>query len=202
MTDLMKDFEAETVRFYLLSTHFRSRAEFDRDQLHRAHGSLNRIREFSISLHESLEKAPKEVEVRAPVGDKLEAACDLALERWHEAMDDDFNTGGAIGHIFELVKEFNRLMAEDAEGLSLNRQALEKSTLALDTMCGALGLFIEGLPKERRVEISPELLDLLALRDKARAEKDWAAADRYRDEILAAGFQVLDGPEGSSLKKT
>ncbi len=127
-------------------------------------------------------------------------AASASRERWEEAMDDDFNTGGAIGRIFELVREFNRLLSEDETGVAGDRQALEKARDSLDVTCSVLGLFKEGLPKERRMEISSDVDALLVARNAARAEKNWSEADRLRDEIAAAGFQILDGPEGSRLK--
>jgi cysteinyl-tRNA synthetase len=201
MTQLLEWYEPETVRFYLLSTHFRSRAEFDREQLDRAGASLDRIREFSLGLHERLAKAPENLEVQSEAGQSLMAASAQAEERWTEAMDDDFNTGGAIGHIFELVKEFNRLVAEDDEGLSADRRGLEAALAAMETMANVLGLFKDGLPKERQLEVSEELMQWVADREAARAAKDWAEADRLRDLIVEAGFEILDGAGGSQVRK-
>jgi len=200
VADLLDRYDAEVLRFYLLSTHFRSRAEFEEQHLERAAAGLERIREFSLGLHERLAKAPEHLEVRAPVGDSLEKAAVRALERWAEAMDDDFNSGGAIGHIFELVKEFNKASDSDDEGLSADRAALSAARDALDTMAGVLGLFGAGLPAERTLSAPPEVETMLGQRDQARAEKNWAEADRLRDAITEAGFQILDGPEGSRLK--
>jgi cysteinyl-tRNA synthetase len=201
MTQLLEWYEPETVRYYLLSTHFRSRAEFDREQLDRAHSSLDRIRECSLGMHERLASAPEALEVKSQVGQALTEASKLALERWTEAMDDDFNTGGAIGHIFELVKEFNRLVAEDDEGLSADRAALKAALDSLETMTGVLGLFADGLPIERKVDVPEEVTAWLRDRDAARAAKDWAEADRLRDLITEAGFDILDSGSGSQVRK-
>ncbi len=201
MTQLLEWYEPETVRFYLLSTHFRSRAEFDREQLDRAGQGLDRIREFSLGLHERLARAPEALEVQGEAGQSLVKASELALERWTEAMDDDFNTGGAIGHVFELVKEFNRLVAEDDEGLSADRGALQTALEALKTMAGVLGLFKEGLPAERKLEVPKEVMQWVADREAARAAKDWAEADRLRDLVADAGFEIMDGSGGSQVRK-
>ena len=202
VAELLGTWDPEVLRLYLLSTHFRSRAEFDRQQLERAASGLGRIREFSLALHERLEGAPELLDARAPVGEALELAAAQSLGRWREAMDDDFNSGGAIGHIFELVREFNRLAAEDDAGLRVDRAALTAARDALDTMSGVLGLFKEGLPVRRELAAPAEVLALLDRRNAARAAKDWAEADHLRDAITAAGFQILDGPEGSRLKPT
>ncbi len=200
MVELLETYEPLVLRFYLLSTHFRSRAEFETAQLDRAAAGLERIREFSLALHERLREAPEHLEARAPVGDSLEKAAATALERWREAMDDDFNSGGAIGHIFELVREFNRLASGDDEGLRVDRPALTAARDALATMTGILGLFEGGLPETRSLAVGSAVEELLAARNQARVDKDWAEADRLRDAIAEAGFQVLDGPEGSRLK--
>ncbi|MCP4547174.1 MAG: cysteine--tRNA ligase [bacterium] len=200
MGDLLERYNPEVLRFYLLSTHFRSRSEFEEKQLVRAEGSLDRIREFSLGLHERLAAAPEHIEVQSAVGKALADATTRALERWREAMDDDFNTGGAIGRIFELVKEFNRLVAADDAALSADREALVAARDALETMAGVLRLFTDGLPIERKLEIPPQVTAWLAERDQARVDKDWAGADRLRDLIHEAGFVILDGPEGSKVK--
>jgi len=199
MAELLKAFDAETVRFYLLSTHFRSRAEFETAQLERARVSLERIREAAAALHGMLAEAPGGGGP-TEAGRTLAEAASRARESWEEAMDDDFNTGGAIGHVFELVREFNRLAAEDPAGLAADRQSLETAWDALDTMTGVLGLFAGGLPAERRLEAPAEVLAWLEARQRAREGKDWAEADRLRDLIQEAGYQILDGPEGSRLK--
>ena len=200
VAELLETWDPEVIRFYLLSTHFRSRAEFEAGQLERAKAGLERIRECSLALHERLGEAPQALEASSPASRSLAAAAAQGLERWREAMDDDFNSGGAIGHLFELVREFNRLVDEDDPGLRADRAALTAARDALATMTGVLGLFREGLPRERRLVLPAELVALLAERDAARAAKNWAEADRLRAAILAAGYQVLDGPEGSRLR--
>ncbi len=200
VAELLETWDPEVIRFYLLSTHFRSRAEFEAGQLERAKSGLERIRECSLALHERLAEAPQALEASSPASRALASGAAQALERWREAMDDDFNSGGAIGHLFELVREFNRLVDEDDPGLRADRAALTAARDALATMTGVLGLFREGLPRERRLALPAELLALLAERDAARAAKNWAEADRLRAAILAAGYQVLDGPEGSRLR--
>jgi len=201
MTQVLEWYEPETVRFYLLSTHFRSRAEFDRGQLDRARVSLERIREFSLGLAERLDAAPEDLEVKSQAGQALIEASKLAQERWTEAMDDDFNTGGAIGRIFELVREFNRLVAEDDEGLSADRRALRAAWEALETMTGVLGLFKDGLPKQRKLEVPEEVMQWVRDRESARAAKDWAEADRLRDRVAEAGFEIMDGAGASQVRK-
>jgi cysteinyl-tRNA synthetase len=201
MDQLLRDHDPEALRFYLLSTHFRSRSEFEDQHLVRAASGLNRIREFSLALHERLAKSPDRVlEVQSVVGQALTKASEQALERWQESMDDDFNTGGAIGHIFELVREFNRLVAEDDEAIIADRGALEKALEVLGVMSGILGLFTQGLPRERKLDITNEVEEWLIQRNRARTDKNWAEADRLRDLIADAGYQILDGPEGSRLK--
>jgi len=141
------------------------------------------------------------LDVQSEVGQALVKAVDQALARWDEAMEDDFNTGGAIGHLFELVREYNRLLDQDEPALAADRQALEYTRDKLDLMAGVLGFFREGLPRERERTAPEEVLGLLERRNQARREKNWAEADRLRDLIQAAGFQIMDGPEGSRLKR-
>ena len=114
-------------------------------------------------------------------------------------MDDDFNSGEAIGHIFRLVREVNRVRAEDpaaVEGDESARNALLSLFGMFDEM---LGLFRGGLPRPS-VGVPPEVAELAAQREEARKSRDWAMADRLRARVLELGYVIEDRPDGPRLK--
>jgi cysteinyl-tRNA synthetase len=111
------------------------------------------------------------------------AALDAHREAFFAALAEDFNTAGALGHLFEWVREANRAPQEGGRD-------------ALADMLGVLGL--EGL-LEAEEGAGPEELALLAERQAARAERDFARADALREELRARGWEVRDGAEGASL---
>ena len=105
-------------------------------------------------------------------------------------MDDDLNTAEAIGVIFEYIKDIN--MAYENGG---DKRSAQDALGALDKILGVLGL----VPKDE--EIPQEIKEMASRRQEARAKKDFAAADRLRDEILALGFELKDTPEGVKINK-
>jgi cysteinyl-tRNA synthetase len=104
-------------------------------------------------------------------------------DAFFDALADDFNTARALGSLFEWIREANR--REGPVGGSHLREMLE--VLALDNLLDAA----EGPP--------PELVRLAEQRTDARSRKDFAEADRLRDEVRAAGWEIRDGPQGPEL---
>ncbi|MBN1884079.1 MAG: cysteine--tRNA ligase [Candidatus Krumholzibacteriota bacterium] len=198
IADITKEFSGEVVRFYLLSTHFRSNAEFSRERLEEAAAGLDRIRNVCRWLDESRRAldggaAP----ARSTETEKLAALAGEVKNRFEEAMDDDFNSAEAIGHVFRLVRELNRFRGEGA--LLADRGAIDELLGAMTVFDRILGLFRGGLPAAG-AEIPGEVAQLAEERVAARAAKNWAEADRLRDEIAALGWIVEDRPDGYALK--
>jgi cysteinyl-tRNA synthetase len=105
-------------------------------------------------------------------------------ERFFVALADDFNTPSALAALFDWVREANR--AGDGVGDADLREML--SVLAL-----------ENLLEPGSVEVPPEIVELSVARERARAERDYAEADRIRGELRAHGWEVRDGPDGPEL---
>ncbi|MBI3539655.1 MAG: hypothetical protein HY076_05230 [Candidatus Eisenbacteria bacterium] len=109
-----------------------------------------------------------------------------------EAMDDDFNTARAIGHLFDLSREVNRAFDDGAE-----REA-RLGARALFELGQILGLFWKPPAGETW---EPEVVALVAAREQARKSKDWKQSDALRARLLERGVLVEDGPQGPKLKR-
>ncbi len=196
--------DAETVRFYLLSTHYRSPIEFSRERLDEAGRALDRFRNFfhNMGLVDGSESAPG---VAAPALDpaKLSAEARPVAERvaqtaakFDDAMEDDFNSALALAHLFDLVKELN--------GYDLRAKPTPEKTAVLKAgeaevrrLGGILGLFT-GLG--RAASVPESILARVRERDEARRAKDWKRADALRDALRAEGYLLEDRAGGTSVK--
>ena len=199
--DICREFSGEVVRFYLLSTHFRSRTEFGRDRLGEAEAGFERIKNICVYLDELSSSATAKGE-KSPIvdgGDKFRDFVDDVEKDFFAAMDDDFNSGEAIGHIFRLVKEINRIKAENPELLVGDPAAVKRIVSLFELFDTILGLFRDGLPTSG-MEFPDEIGLLVAKREKARKNEDWGSADSLRDEILGMGYIVEDCPDGPKVK--
>ena len=184
--DIAAKVDPEITRFYLLSTHYRSPIEFSLERLAEAGVAYQRLRT-------PLERAAAWTAPPgpAPGGDLGKAVAD-AERLFHEAMEDDFNSAGALGHLFDLARAVNRALDEGAgsEGVQAARKLYQ--------LGGILGLFWKAPAGE---EWSAEVLEIAARRDQARKAKDWKASDELRDQLAERGVLVKDGPGGQELKK-
>jgi len=203
MEDVLKEFSGEVVRFYLLSTHFRSQTEFSRERLEDARKGFERLKNACRSISEHLDRLGDAPGVMTPAGEKLGAAARTAREKFLAAMDDDFNSAGAIGQIFELVRTYNVLSDEAGPAgpaVSKCRPALEEVKGVIEEFDRILGLFHDGWPAAAE-EVPPEILALVDERQNARKNKDFQRADDVRDRLAAAGWVVEDTPAGVRVKR-
>jgi cysteinyl-tRNA synthetase len=177
--EVLKLYPAEVIRYFLLSSHYRSHINYSEDNLQTAKAALERfyhsLKDFSL--------------------EDVEPAANTVFEdRFHAAMQDDFNTPEAIGVLFELARDINRLRDQDLQ------QALAQAAL-LRKLGGVLGI-LQAVPAEFLRAGAGDLDaayidDLIARRNTARAEKNWAEADRIRDELKALKV-VLEDRDGKS----
>lgn len=201
--DILKKFDPEVVRFFILTAHYRSPIDFSDQNLKEARAGLTRFYEALQASAEALADLP------AQGGHSGEGA--QLEERFREAMDDDFNTAQALGHLFDAVRTLNRLMAEKKWRKSADKvaavRALHDTILRLG---GVLGLFVSDPAAwlTRRNLSGLEELGLsvaevearIAERLQARADKEFARADQIRDALAAQGVQLLDSPQGTAWK--
>ena len=182
----------ETIRLFMLSAHYRSPLNYSADILHQAQNSLDRL--YSAEDH------LKYLAANGAEGDKnaAEAASadtfDSYRQRFDEAMDDDFNTANAISVLFELVRAINIATADENQPTKAGAQA------CLDMVHEFTDVL--GLLYSRKEESLDEKVEqMIADRQAARAAKNWAEADRIRDELKAMGIELKDTKQGVQWKK-
>ena len=173
--EILEKYHPETVRFFLLSSQYRSSINYSEDSLKEAQVKLDRFY-----------NALAQVDAYVPAATNNDYS-----ERFHAAMDDDFNTPEAIGVLFDLVREVNK--AEGEKKFALGAQLRE-----LGAILGCL-----QLPPEEFLQsggdVDVEYVEvMIQKRIDAKKAKDFATADGVRDELLAQGITLRDGPEGTS----
>jgi cysteinyl-tRNA synthetase len=191
LTDLLAHSDARAYRLLVLRSHYRSPIEVTAETVSDAEKALDRLDGLArrFSLPDVLAETPGGVVVagRPPWTDVDREL----LDEFTGAMDDDLDTPRALAGLFEVVKRAHALA--DAGDVGAAR-TLAKSVAVL--------LAALGLPLRAATEaVDPEVCRLAATRDEARAARDWARADAIRDELVARGWIVEDGPDGTVLRR-
>jgi cysteinyl-tRNA synthetase len=207
--DVLRDYPAEALKVYYLQNHWRSPLPYDEEALPVALGMLARLYEAREVAEKMGGEEPADNVARSLGAEAMEA---LALARafpdaLHAALDEDFNTSMALGHAFELARAVNRLSNHKkamARGGPIVAPALEAFRLLSEAL-GILTLDTAGFTAEIKAKRLPKLgltpddvERLLADRIAARSAKDWATADRIRDELEGKGIAVMDRPGGGT----
>ncbi|ABM25437.1 cysteinyl-tRNA synthetase [Shewanella sp. W3-18-1] len=180
--DVLGHYDAETVRYFLLSGHYRSQLNYSEDNLKQARSALER-----------LYTAIKDVDLTVAA-----APAEEFIVKFKAAMDDDFNTPEAYSVLFDMVRDINRLKATDIAKAS----ALAVAMKQLADVLGLLGqdpdAFFKGEGSDDEVA---EIEALIVERNRARSEKDWPAADVARNRLNELGVVLEDGPSGTTWRK-
>ncbi|MEA1065748.1 cysteine--tRNA ligase [Erwinia sp. HR93] len=182
--DVLKHYDAETVRYFLMSGHYRSQLNYSEENLKQARSALER-------LYTALRGT--DVNAAAAGGESFEA-------RFTEAMNDDFNTPEAYSVLFDMAREVNRLKAEDMAAANGMAAHLRKLSAVLGLLEQAPELFLQSGSLANDGEAA-EIEALIAARNAARSAKDWAAADAARDRLNEMGIELEDGPQGTSWRR-
>ena len=182
----------ETIRLFMLSAHYRSPLNYSADILHQAQNALDRL--YSAEDH------LKYLAANGAEGDKNAAESALVdtfdsyRQRFDEAMDDDFNTANAISVLFELVRAINIATADENQPTKAGAQACLDM---IHEFTNVLGL----LYSRKEESLDEKVEQMIADRQAARAAKNWAEADRIRDELKAMGIELKDTKQGVQWKK-
>ncbi len=191
--EVLERYDPEVVRYFILTSHYRSPLNYSDQHLDNARSALTTL----YTALRGLEPAALE-----EASGELDLAEHPVAQRFHTAMCDDFNTPQALAELFELAREVNR-----ARGSELAAAARAGAVLrALAGMLGLLGrepeAFLRAVPAGTdEAPDEAEIDGLITARLEARANKDWASADRIRDELKARGIVLEDGPGGTSWRR-
>jgi cysteinyl-tRNA synthetase len=188
MGEIAGRFRPDVVRFYLLSTHYRTEIEFSDERLAEAAAAVERFENVFRTLARLV--GP---EGEGPAADPSEAISD-ARARFMDAMDDDLNTAQAIGVLFEIVRVINQEIESGRPA-----PVLRAGRAVLRELSDILGLLRDVGAKED--EIPAEIQELARRREEAREARDWATADALRGKIEGGGYRVEDTSDGPVVRK-
>ncbi|MGE5370603.1 MAG: cysteine--tRNA ligase [Solirubrobacterales bacterium] len=236
--DILDNFPAPVVRFYLAATHYRSPLDFDDTKLEEAGRALERLRTARTLLKEALDQYKINADPAESIEELLAKVDEYARNsplanqaaslfasftavvaevraRFIEAMDDDFNTAQAVGHLFDLAREINSYIqsfgpmrnqiVHGTEGhirssmLSINWMMLNRAAQTFDELAAVLGISLEN-----RADLTGVLWNVLEaavkIREGVRKNKDFATSDRIRDLLSQRGAVLEDSKEGTRIR--
>jgi cysteinyl-tRNA synthetase len=199
--EILNKFDAEIVRLFLLSTHYRSPIEFSDEQLREMEISLDRYYSTVLRINDFVKKGDSRG-ISLDVGKDFEERVNSFKERFEEAMDDDFNTALAIGHIFEFIRDVNKLLDSKPSGQK-TRELSQRAKDVLSEVGGVLNIFgrtpeewYRALMITKKIGLSEkEISEKIQERQDARQKKEWDMADRIRKELDEKGI-ILEDKEG------
>ncbi|MEJ6519058.1 cysteine--tRNA ligase [Shewanella bicestrii] len=180
--DVLGHYDPETVRYFLLSGHYRSQINYSEENLKQARAALERL--YTAIKDVDLTVAP--------------APAEEFVAKFKAAMDDDFNTPEAYSVLFDMVREINRLKTTDMAQASAMAVAMKQLADVLGLLHQAPDAFFKGEGSDDEVA---EIEALIVERNRARAEKDWPAADVARNRLNELGVVLEDGPSGTTWRK-
>ena len=181
--DISQKYDLMVVRLFMLSAHYRNPVNFSEDLIMQAASAMARIKNCRDNLkHIAASGTGQTV-------DASKYTCELQ-QRFKDEMDDDLNTAGAIGAIFEYVRDINLAFEQGGDACSA-----KEAICVLDEVLSVLGIEI------KEDEIPQRIKELAQQRQEAREHKDFAAADTLRAEILAQGYELKDTPDGVKINK-
>jgi cysteinyl-tRNA synthetase len=194
--EILEEFDPEVLRFFLLTTHYRSPLDFSTDKLIEAESALDRI---YTMLDELNYVVPSKKGLKV---DEIPNLYDEFVKKFDKEMDDDFNTASALSVMFDFIKEINKLISN-----KLNKEALEKLQEETHNIFivikNVLGIIVKT-PEEwfkSNLPISiEELNDLIEKRAVARKEKDFATSDKIREELEKKGVFLFDTLQGTKFR--
>lgn len=188
--DVAREYGYEPIRYLMISSQYRSPINYSIDIIEQCKASLSRLYSCRDSLDFALKNA---VEEPGSEDDAVIAKLEERRKQFEEAMDDDLNTADALAAVYELVRDINTHVAAGVHSRGLCEHASE----LFDTLCGILGLVYNRAEEQ---SLDDEIEALIEQRNAARKAKNWAEADRIRDELKARNIILEDTPQGVKWK--
>ncbi len=182
--DILKQFDGEVIRFFMLSSHYRNPINFSKDLIESAQNGLERL----YNTKEHLEHLLEHSAVVSMSEDEQTTFNELSQyrDKFMAAMDDDLNTADAIATIFELARDINKVVSDDN-----SNEFLEHAKSLLMELSAVLGFLYRT-----KGSLDDDIETMIKKRNEARRNKNWAVADAIRDELLSNGIILEDTPQG------
>lgn len=183
--EILEKYDADVLRFFMLSAHYRTQLNFSLELLDSAKVSVERLYNTIGNLERYLDVAEKE-----ELQDREQAFVDTLnsyRQKYIDKMDDDFNTADAIAVIFDLIRDININVSANS-----SKELIQLSLNLIRELGAPLGI----LQKSTKVSLEEEIEKLIEQRQQARKEKNWALADKIRDDLKARGIILEDTPQG------
>lgn len=178
----------EVIRYFLISSHYRSPINYSLEIIEQCKSALERLYTCRESLDFALKNA-KDI----PDDEELIKKLNSHREQFITAMDDDLNTADGVAAVFELVKDINTSILDK----EASKNVCQTAAAVFDELCDVLGI----LYNRKNNDVDSDIEALIEERQQARANKDWATADRIRDELKAKGIILKDTPQGVTWTK-
>lgn len=176
----------EVIRYFLISSHYRSPINYNLDIIEQCKASLERL----YTCRESLDFAIKNASDSTPVDEELLNTINSHREQFVKAMDDDLNTADGLAAIFDLVKDINtKILDKDVA-----KSVCEAAASLFDELCDVLGI----LYNRQSNDLDSEIEALIQQRAEAKKNKDFATADKIRDDLKARGIILKDTRQGTT----
>lgn len=179
----------EVIRYFLISSHYRSPINYNLEIIEQCKSALERL----YNCRESLDFSIKNAKTDIADNEEILALIDSRKEQFINSMDDDLNTADGIAAVFDLVSDINTKIINK----EVSKNVCQKAADMFDELTGVLGLVYN----RKSNDINDDIEKLIEERQQARANKDWATADRIRDELKAQGITLKDTPQGVTWVK-
>ncbi len=179
----------EVIRYFLISSHYRSPINYNLEIIEQCKAALERL----YTCRESLDFAIKNADSALDDDKEILELIEKRHQQFIDAMDDDLNTADGLAAIFDLVKDINTKILDK----SVSKNVCEAAANLFDELCDVLGI----LYNRKSNDLDSEIEELIAQRQEARKNKDWATADKIRDDLKSRGIILKDTPQGVTWSK-
>ena len=199
--DVLEKYSGDALRYFLLSTHYRSPLDFSDERLEEAEKNMSKLKDVIARIKE-MEKGDGKVETNESVS--LKKAAVRTIEEFRQAMNDDFNTGLATGVLFDFVKDINIYYNAVNSGVAIDKEAVIEAKETFKTILDILGILESEWNTQESYAGSDydALMEMiLSVRETARKEKQYKLADEIRDKLAELGIIVEDSATGARWKK-
>ena len=188
--EILEKYDPEIIRLFILSGHYRTPLNFSLDLLEQSKSGLERLYNSIYNLEYILESAEDRELTKEE--EEMYKRIDGYKDKFIEVMDDDFNTADGISVVYDLVRDANTNINAGSP-----KKLVEEALNIIRDISSPLGL----LQKTTKSEINEDIEQLIEDRQRAREEKDWALADKIRDDLKAKGIILEDTPQGVKWKR-